>query len=290
VVRPVWAPLIALGGVSVSIAFGAAIPVCGDLGDQQAALFGQTCFERGEAKHTYGTGNFILLNTGDEIVKSKSGSITTCAYAIEQDTTNYALEGSIAVTGAAVQWLRDELGIIRDAAETAALAASIPDSGGVYLVPAFAGLGAPYWDQYARGTVVGLTRGAGRAHLARATLEAACYQTRDVLEVMRADAALPILELRVDGGMAVNDMLLQLQADSAGLRVVRVACTETTALGGAYQAGLRSGYWSGQEELSRLWAEDRGVKPGPDDAARAKGYRGWQRAVERARDWARDDA
>ena len=275
-------------GDSAANVLGHAIPITGVAGDQQAATFGQACFAPGMVKNTYGTGSFMLLNTGKEPKSSSSGLLTTIAWGLDDGVT-YALEGSIFVTGAAVQWLRDELGIIKDAAETAALAASIPDSGGVYLVPAFAGLGAPYWDQYARGAVVGLTRGVGRAHLARATLEAACYQTRDVLEVMRADAALPILELRVDGGMAVNDTLLQLQADIAGLRVVRPAVTETTALGAAYLAGLHAGYWSDQDELARLWSEDRVFEPALEDAARAKGYRGWQRAVERARDWARDD-
>ena len=265
-----------------------AIPIGGVAGDQQAATFGQACFERGMVKNTYGTGSFMLMNTGTEPRWSSDGLLTTIAWGLK-GTVTYALEGSVFVTGAAVQWLRDELRIITSAAETEALASSVADTGGVYLVPAFAGLGAPYWDQYARGALVGLTRGTGRAHIVRATLESVCYQTRDVLEVMRADAGLPITEARVDGGMVVNNAFLQLQADIAGLRVVRPAVTETTALGAAYLAGLQAGYWADQGEIARQWAQDRVFEPTTDDASRAAGYRGWKRAVDRARDWARDE-
>ncbi len=268
--------------------FGWPIPIAGVAGDQQAATFGQTCFEPGTVKNTYGTGSFMLMNTGAEPKLSRGGLLTTIAWGFD-DKVTYALEGSIFVTGAAVQWLRDELGIIRNAAETEELAGSVSDSGGVYLVPAFAGLGAPYWDQYARGTIVGLTRGSGRAQIVRATLEAVCYQSRDVLEVMRADSGLPIKEIRVDGGMVANNVLLQLQADIAGTRVIRPAVTETTALGAAYLAGLRTGYWSSQREVASKWAEDRVFQPAIDEGSREKLYGGWKRAVERSRDWARGE-
>jgi len=268
--------------------FDVAIPITGVAGDQQAATFGQACFEPGMVKNTYGTGSFMLMNTGEQPRESANGLLTTIAWGFDNQVT-YALEGSIFVTGAAVQWLRDELGIIGTAAETEPLAGSVYDSGGVYLVPAFVGLGAPYWDPYARGALLGLTRGSGRAHIARATLESVCYQSRDVLEVMRADSGLPIKEMRVDGGMAANNVLLQLQADIAGVRVVRPAVTETTALGAAYLAGLQVGYWSSQREVAGKWAEDRVFAPAVDEAGRDKLYRGWKRAVERSRDWARDD-
>lgn len=275
-------------GETVQDQFGAVIPIGGVAGDQQAATFGQVCFEPGMVKNTYGTGSFMLMNTGEQPKDSANGLLTTVAWGFDNKVT-YALEGSIFVTGAAVQWLRDELGLIRDAAETEELAGSVPDSGGVYLVPAFVGLGAPYWDQYARGTIVGLTRGSGRAQIVRATLESVCYQSRDVLEVMRADSGLPVKELRVDGGMVANNVFLQLQADIAGARVVRPAVTETTALGAAYLAGLQAGYWSSQQEVADKWAEDCVFEPAIDDAARAQGYRGWKRAVERSRGWARDE-
>ncbi len=267
---------------------GASVPIAGVAGDQEAATFGQACFEPGMVKNTYGTGSFMLMNTGEEPKASQGGLLTTVAWGFDNRVT-YALEGSIFVTGAAVQWLRDELHMISTAAETEALASSVPDTGGVYLVPAFAGLGAPYWDQYARGALVGLTRGSGRAQIVRATLESVCYQSRDVLEVMRTDSGLPIKEIRVDGGMVANNAFLQFQADIAGTRVVRPAVTETTALGVAYLAGLQVGYWSSQQEVADKWAEDRVFDPQIGDEDREKGYRGWKRAVERSRDWARDE-
>jgi glycerol kinase len=263
---------------------GAAVPVCGDLGDQQAALFGQTCYDVGEAKNTYGTGCFMLLNTGSELVPSRSGLLTTVAYGLPEGTT-YALEGSIAVTGAAVQWLRDNVGLIQDAAETEPIAQSVEDTGGVYFVPAFSGLFAPYWDMDARGVIVGLTRYTTRAHLIRATLEAICYQTRDVLEAMEADADVALASLKVDGGATVNDLLMQLQADVLGVEVVRPTVRETTALGAAYAAGLATGLWAGVDKLRANWGVDRVFEPQWDEARREEAYAGWKRAVERSRGW-----
>lgn len=264
---------------------GGAVPVCGDLGDQQAALFGQACYAEGEAKNTYGTGCFMLLNTGLQPVPSKSGLLTTVAYSLPGGTT-YALEGSIAITGAAVQWLRDNLGLIQNAAETEALAASVNDSGGIYFVPAFSGLFAPYWDMDARGIIVGLTRYITRAHIVRATLEAICYQTRDVLEAMRADSGIALTALKVDGGATVNNFLMQLQADILGVPVIRPLVHETTALGAAYAAGLATGLWTGLEELRANWGVDRVFEPRWDEARREESYAGWKRAVERSRGWA----
>ncbi|MEA3339894.1 MAG: glycerol kinase GlpK [Chloroflexota bacterium] len=269
---------------------GGAVPVCGDLGDQQAALFGQTCYAPGEAKNTYGTGCFMLLNTGPEPVPSKSGLLTTVAYGLPSGTA-YALEGSIAITGAAVQWLRDNLGLIQSAAETEAIAQSVEDAGGIYFVPAFSGLFAPYWDMDARGVIVGLTRYVNRAHIVRATLEAICYQTRDVLEAMQADAAHPsdfgieLTDLKVDGGATVNNFLMQLQADVLGAPVVRPTVHETTALGAAYAAGLATGLWSGQDELRANWSVDRVFEPQWDEARREAAYAGWKKAVKRSRNW-----
>ncbi|HEX6123464.1 MAG TPA: glycerol kinase GlpK, partial [Ktedonobacterales bacterium] len=265
--------------------FGTAVPIAGDAGDQQAATFGQACFQPGMAKNTYGTGSFLLLNTGEQARLSTNGMLTTIGWGLGGRVT-YCLEGSIFITGAAVQWLRDALGLIAHASETEALAAAIPDTGGVYLVPAFAGLGAPYWDQYARGAIVGLTRGSGRAQLARAALEAAAYQTRDVAEAMAADAGIPLTELRVDGGMVANDWLMQFQADILGVNVQRPVVAETTALGAAYLAGLATGFWSGLEDVARNWAVDRVFAPRMPAEERARLYRGWRRAVERARAWA----
>jgi glycerol kinase len=267
--------------------FSGAIPIAGDAGDQQAASFGQACFEPGMAKNTYGTGSFLLMNTGEQAKISRSGLLTTVGWGYGGKVT-YCLEGSIFITGAAVQWLRDALGIIGQAAETERLAASIASTGGVYLVPAFAGLGAPYWDQYARGTIVGLTRGSGRAELARATLEATCYQTRDVAHAMEIDSGIALTELRVDGGMVANNWLMQFQADMLGVTVQRPAVAETTALGAAYLAGLATGYWSGLEEIARNWAVDREFTPRMAEEERARLYRGWQRAVERALGWAQE--
>jgi glycerol kinase len=268
--------------------FGGAIPVAGDAGDQQAATFGQACFTPGMAKNTYGTGSFMLLNTGAQPRDSRSGLLTTIGWGAGGAVT-YCLEGSVFITGAAVQWLRDALQIIHTAAETEALVAATKDNGGVYLVPAFAGLGAPYWDQYARGTIVGLTRGSGRAELARAALEAACYQSRDVLGAMEVDSGITLTDLRVDGGMVANNWLMQFQADILGVRVRRPAVAETTALGAAYLAGLAIGYWDSLDDVTRNWTVDREFVPSMAEVERARLYRGWGRAVERARDWARDE-
>ncbi|MBO0688492.1 MAG: glycerol kinase GlpK [Candidatus Dormibacteraeota bacterium] len=261
------------------------VAVCGDLGDQQAAVFGQTCYDVGEAKNTYGTGNFMLLNTGRQAIPSKSGLLTTAAYGLEPGECTYALEGSIAITGAAVQWLRDNLGLISNAAETEGLASSVSDTGGCYFVPAFSGLFAPYWDMYARGAIVGLSRYVDRRHLARATLEATCYQTKDVAEAMEADSGVPVRSLKVDGGMTTNDFLLQLQADVLGITVVRPTVSETTALGASYAAGLAVGFWSSLDELRKNWQVDRTWHPAWSAEQREEGYRQWKKAVERTRNW-----
>jgi glycerol kinase len=260
------------------------IPVAGLAGDQQAALFGQACFDPGMAKSTYGTGCFVLLNTGERPVTSTRGLVTTVAWMLG-GTATYALEGSIFVAGAAVQWLRDGLGVVARAADSQALAESVRDTGGVYLVPAFVGLGAPYWDPYARGTIVGLTRGTTRAHLVRAALEAIAYQTRDVLDAMRQESGVPIRILRVDGGAAVNDFLCQYQADVLGVEVHRPSVTETTGLGAAYLAGVGAGLWR-PAEVAERWRLDRRFSPARAEADREAAYSGWARAVERARGWA----
>ncbi len=266
------------------------LPVCGLIGDQQAALAGQCCFAAGEAKNTYGTGSFLLMNTGDTPTPSQSGLLSTAAYQLGADgRCQYALEGSIAITGAAIQWLRDNLGLLSSAAESEAVAASVPDAGGIYFVPAFSGLYAPHWDMDARGAIVGLTRYTTRAHLVRATLEAICYQAREVLEAMEADSGVRLQTLKVDGGAVVNNLLMQLQADVLGTRVVRPRISETTALGAAYMAGLASGVWSGTADLQANWQTDRTFEPTWDDSQRARGYRGWQRAVERSRGWVEDE-
>jgi glycerol kinase len=259
------------------------IPVAGIAGDQQAALFGQACVEPGMAKNTYGTGCFALLNTGPRAVVSREGLLTTVAWTVEGETT-YALEGAVFIAGAAVQWLRDGLGIIRQAAETQALARSVPDTGGIYLVPAFVGLGAPYWDPYARGTLVGVTRGTTRAHLARAALEAIAYQSRDVLDTMRRESGVALTTLRVDGGAAANDFLCQFQADILGVEVLRPSVTETTGLGAAYLAGVGAGLWKSRD-LAGRWKLERKFTPALADGAREAAYEGWRRAVERARGW-----
>ncbi len=264
--------------------FGQPIPIAGDAGDQQAAAFGQVCFEPGTAKNTYGTGCFLLLNTGTEPVPSSSGLLTTVGWQVQGETT-YCLEGSVFVAGAAVQWLRDGLKIIARADETEGLAASVPDTGGVYFVPAFVGLGAPHWNPGARGTIVGLTRGTGRAHLVRAALESMAYQTRDVLEAMQQDAGLQLQSLRVDGGAAVNNWLLQFQADVLGVEVVRPVVQETTALGAAYLAGLAVGFWSDLDELRSNWQLDRRFVPSMPEAQRERLYARWREAVGRSLDW-----
>jgi glycerol kinase len=264
----------------------AGVPVCGDLGDQQAALVGQTCFSPGEAKNTYGTGCFMLLNTGNNVIPSTQGLLTTAAYGLSPGRCSYALEGSIAITGAAVQWLRDNLGLIKNAAETEVIASSVDDTGGVYFVPAFSGLFAPYWDMDARGVIVGLTRYVTKAHIVRATLESICYQTREVLEAMNSDAGLKLSALKVDGGAVVNDFLMQLQADILGLTVIRPTVRETTALGAAYAAGLATGVWQTLDELKSNWAVERVFEPKWSAERRDSGYDGWRRAVQRAMKWA----
>lgn len=264
--------------------FGAAIPVAGDAGDQQAALFGQACFEPGAAKNTYGTGCFMLLNTGDKPVPSEKGLLTTVAWKIGGVTT-YALEGSVFIAGAAVQWLRDGLKAIAASSDVEKLMSEVPDTDGVYLVPAFVGLGAPYWDPRARGAIVGLTRNSSIAHVARAAVDAMAYQTRDVLEAMQAESGLPLKTLKVDGGAAANAMLLQFQADLLNVTVRRPVVAETTALGAAYLAGLAVGYWNGFEDVSHNWALDREFRPAMDAARREKLYAGWKKAVTRSLDW-----
>ena len=283
VLPEVWPSSHVFGGTEAGL-FGAPIPIAAIAGDQQAATFGQACFEPGMVKNTYGTGSFLLMNTGQTPVASRHRLLTTVAWQLGGEARpTYALEGSIFVTGAAVQWLRDGLGLIRDAAETEALARALPDNGGVYLVPAFVGLGAPYWDPEARGTLTGLTRGAGRAHLARAVLEAACYQTRDVVEAMQADVGTPLSELRVDGGMARNDFFLQLQADLLGIPVARTAMSETTALGAAYLAGLATGLFETMEAIAVGWRPERRFEPAIPQDRRDALYAEWKQAVARAR-------
>ena len=264
----------------------AGVPVAAVLGDQQAALVGQACFAPGEAKNTYGTGSFLLLNTGEAPVASAAGLITTVAYRFGDAPACYALEGSIAITGALVQWLRDNLGLVSHASEVDALAASVPDNGGVYIVPAFSGLYAPYWREDARGIICGLTRYANRAHLCRAALEATAYQVLDVARAMAVDSGIALRELRVDGGMVGSHPLMQFQADMLGETVVRPVVTETTALGAAYAAGLASGFWSGQDELRAQWRVDRRWVPAMAEADRRRLLAGWHRAVERSLDWA----
>ena len=266
--------------------FGAAIPIAGMAGDQQAATFGQAAYQGGMAKNTYGTGCFMLMNTGGQPQVSRNNLLTTIAWQVGDSARQYALEGSIFMAGAAVQWLRDEMKLLADAAESEAIANSISSTDGVYVVPAFVGLGAPYWDQYARGTVVGLTRGSGRAQVVRATLESIAYQTRDVVEAMSADSGLPLETLRVDGGAVANNFLMQFQADILGAPVQRPAVTETTALGAAYFAGLATGFWGSQDEIAGQWRIEREFVPTMPADERDDLYAGWQRAVERARNWA----
>lgn len=268
----------------VSNLLGTPVPIAGIAGDQQAALFGQACTKPGMAKNTYGTGCFMLMNTGTKRIASKNNLLTTVAWRIG-DRTEYALEGSIFIAGAVVQWLRDGLEFFRSAAEIEALAASVTHTGGVYLVPAFAGLGAPHWDQYARGTIVGLTRGSTKAHLARAALEGIVLQVMDVLKAMEADAGIKLKELRVDGGASANDLLMQLQADLLNVPVVRPKVTETTALGAAYLAGLAVGFWKNQADIARQWQIDKRFKPAMKSATRTQIVKGWVRALSRAKAW-----
>jgi glycerol kinase len=261
------------------------VPVCGALGDQQAALVGQACFGAGEAKNTYGTGCFLLLNTGATAVRSRHGLLTTVGYQRRGHAPVYCLEGAIAVAGSLVQWLRDNLGLIQSAAEIESLAASAADNGGAYIVPAFSGLFAPYWRSDARGVIAGLTRYVTKAHLARAVLEATAYQTLDVVAAMQKDAGVPLASLKVDGGMVVNDLLMQFQADVLGVPVIRPSITETTALGAAYAAGLAVGFWSGLDELKANWAMDKTWQPRMDADRRERGVAAWRKAVERTLDW-----
>ncbi len=266
-------------------ALGGEVPLTGVLGDQQAATVGQVCFAPGEAKNTYGTGNFMLLNTGEELVRSKAGLLTTVCYQFAGAKPVYALEGSIAVTGSAVQWLRDQLGIISGASQSESLARQVEDNGGVYFVPAFSGLFAPYWRSDARGAIVGLSRFNTNAHLARATLEAICYQSRDVVEAMAKDSGVDLDVLKVDGGVTANTLCMQLQADILGVPVSKPVVAETTALGAAYAAGLAVGFWADTDELRANWNEDERWTPTWDDAKREEGYAGWKKAVERTLDW-----
>jgi glycerol kinase len=272
------------GETAAGLLGNARVPVAGIAGDQQAALFGQACYETGMAKNTYGTGSFILLNTGDKPIPSEKGLITTVAWGLEGKVT-YAMEGSVFITGAAVQWLRDGLHLIKTAAESEALAKSVPDNGGVYFVPAFVGLGAPYWDMYARGTIVGLTRGTTGGHIARATLEAIAYQVRDVADAMVAEAGLKLPVLRVDGGGTANSLMMQFQADILGIPIQPAALAETTSLGAAYLAGLAVGLWSDTAQLSRMWKASGTYEPNMSADQRESLYAGWKRAVERARGW-----
>ena len=265
---------------------GSAVPIAGILGDQHAAMVGQVCFERGESKTTYGTGNFALLNTGTEIVRSNNGLLSTVCYKFGDQPAMYALEGSVAVTGSAIQWLRDQMGIITNAAETEALASSVTDTAGVYFVPAFSGLFAPYWRSDARGVIVGLTRAATKAHLARAALEAICYQTRDVMDAMVADSGVPMTEMRVDGGITANALCMQMQADIMGIDITRPLITETTALGAAYAAGLAVGFWKDTEELKKQWKQSRRWHATTSSDQREVGYSGWKKAIERTLNWA----
>ncbi len=286
-ILPQVRPSSAVYGATAPGVLGASVPLAADAGDQQAATFGQACFASGMAKNTYGTGCFLLLNTGKLAVDSASGLLTTIGWGLsESDHAVYCLEGSVFIAGAAVQWLRDGLGLIRESREVEDLAQSVSDNGGVYLVPAFVGLGAPYWDSYARGTILGLTRGATAGHLARATLEAIAYQSRDVLEAMRQDASIELQALRVDGGAARNNLLMQFQADILGVPVQRPLVSETTALGAAYLAGLAVGVWKSTTDIARLWRLEAEYLPRMGDDQRQALYASWKRAVERAGGWA----
>ncbi|MEO7147491.1 MAG: glycerol kinase GlpK, partial [Terrimesophilobacter sp.] len=265
------------------------VPIAGILGDQQAATFGQAAFGKGEAKNTYGTGNFLIFNTGEEIVHSKNGLLTTVGYKLGDAAPHYALEGSIAVTGSLVQWVRDNLGIISSAEEIEALAKTVDDNGGAYFVPAFSGLFAPYWRPDARGALVGLTRFVNKGHIARAVLESTAFQTREVLDAVNADSGVPLGELKVDGGMIANNLLMQFQADILGVPVVRPVVAETTALGAAYAAGLAVGFWDGLDELRANWQEDSRWEPSMDEAERERLLRNWKKAVTKTFDWVDDD-
>lgn len=271
-------------GYTTTEVFGGEIPIAGVAGDQQAALFGQACYTPGMAKNTYGTGCFMLMNTGEKAVESKSGLLTTIAWGAD-GKVEYALEGSIFIAGAVIQWLRDELRVLDNAAQSEELATKVEDNNGVYLVPAFVGLGAPYWDMYARGAILGLTRGAKREHIVRAALESICYQTRDVLEAMQKDSGITLKSLKVDGGAVANNFLMQFQSDILGVPVDRPKVTETTALGAAYLAGLAVGYWKDKNDIAAKWQIDRTFKPQMDIDTRERLYKGWKKAVKRSMDW-----
>jgi glycerol kinase len=287
---PAVAPSSGRFGVTrAEAAGGLAVPVSGIAGDQQAALFGQACVEPGMTKNTYGTGSFVLTNVGPNLPEPVDGLLTTVAWSLgSDDRTTYAMEGAIFVTGAAVQWLRDGLGVIADAAETGPLAASVPDSGGVYVVPAFTGLGSPWWDAYARGAIVGITRGTNRAHLARAVVESMAFQTADVVEAISRASGTPLAEMRVDGGASVMDLLCQFQADLLGVPVRRAAVQETTALGAAFLAGIAEGVWDSPATVNATWRAEASFSPAVEPADRDARMAIWHRAVERSRDWARD--
>ena len=265
--------------------FGGPIPIAGAAGDQQAALFGQTCFEKGEAKNTYGTGCFLLMNTGDKPIRSDNGLVATIAWGIDGKIT-YALEGSIFVAGAAIQWLRDEMHLIDSAADSERLAGAVDDTAGCYVVPAFTGLGAPYWDQYARGVIVGLTRGVNKNHIVRATLESIAYSTYEVLSAMEADSGIQLTSLKVDGGASANDLLMQVQSDIAGTKVIRPSCIETTAMGAAYLAGLAVGYWNDKADVLSNWQKDKEFTSHITDEDRKDRLNGWKKAVRCAGGWA----
>lgn len=269
-----------MGGIPIS-----GIPVAGILGDQQAAMLGQTCFEKGESKTTYGTGNFALINTGTEIVRSKNGLITTVLFKLGNLPTQYALEGSVAVTGSAIQWLRDQLGIIKNASEVEALASSVPDNGGVYFVPAFSGLFAPYWRSDARGVIVGLTRANTKAHIARATLEAICHQTKEIIDAMESDSDIKLTQMRVDGGITNNQLCMQLQADIMGIDIVKPVITETTALGAAFAAGLAVGIWESADKIKEIWKIEKTWHCQSDETWRSTEYEKWRKAITRTFDW-----
>ena len=275
-------------GKSDPSVFGGAIPIAGAAGDQQAALFGQTCFSAGEAKNTYGTGCFLLMNTGDKPVFSENGLVTTIAWGLNEKVT-YALEGSIFVAGAAIQWLRDELKVIDSSEDSEYMANKVSDTHGCYVVPAFTGLGAPHWDQYARGTIVGITRGVNKYHIIRATLESIAYQVNDVLNAMKADSGINLASLKVDGGASANNFLMQTQADIINAPVNRPCCVETTAMGAAYLAGLAVGYWSSKEEVRKNWSIDQKFYPSITDETRQQKIKGWNKAVKYSYGWARDE-
>ena len=283
-ILPEVRPSSAVYGLSDASLYGGEIPISGAAGDQQCALFGQCCFAPGEMKNTYGTGGFLLMNTGGNIVRSKSGLVTTIAVGYD-DHVEYALEGSVFVSGAAIQWLRDELNVLSDAAESQRYAESVPDTAGAYVVPAFTGLGAPYWNQHARGAVMGITRGFNRAHLVRATLESMAYQALDIVRAMERDSGIPITELKVDGGACANDFLMQFQSDIMDSRVYRPSCIETTALGAAYLAGLAVGYWASTDDIRANWAVNRVFEPQMDECRRAELVSGWHQAVECCLHW-----